>query len=59
MISEISVYQFALIEQAQFELHAGMTVFSGETGAGKSMLLDAMSALFGSRANVNWVRHGA
>lgn len=59
MLTEISVQQFALIEHAKFELHAGMTVFSGETGAGKSMLLDAMAALFGRRANANWVRHGA
>lgn len=59
MLTEISVHQFALIEHAQFELESGMTVFSGETGAGKSMLLDAFAALFGSRANANWVRHGA
>jgi len=59
MLTDISVQQFALIEQTQLELGSGMTVFSGETGAGKSILLDAMSALFGSRASANWVRHGA
>jgi DNA repair protein RecN (Recombination protein N) len=36
-----------------------MTVFTGETGAGKSILVDALGAVFGARANADWVRHGA
>ncbi len=41
------------------ELDAGMTVFTGETGAGKSILIDALGAAFGARASADWVRHGA
>lgn len=58
MLSELHVRQFALIEDVQLDLQAGMTVFSGETGAGKSMLVDALGAAFGARASSDWVRHG-
>lgn len=58
MLSELHVRQFALIEDVQLDLLAGMTVFSGETGAGKSMLVDALGAAFGARASSEWVRHG-
>ena len=59
MITSLTVKQFALIEQVHLELNAGMTVFTGETGAGKSMLVDALGAVFGTRASADWVRHGA
>ncbi|OIO67533.1 MAG: DNA repair protein RecN [Zetaproteobacteria bacterium CG1_02_53_45] len=59
MLISLTVKQFALIEQAHLELGAGMTVFTGETGAGKSMLVDALGAVFGSRASADWVRHGS
>ncbi|MDQ6987391.1 MAG: DNA repair protein RecN [Mariprofundaceae bacterium] len=59
MLSELHVRQFALIEDVQLDLASGMTVFSGETGAGKSMLVDALGAAFGARASSDWVRHGA
>jgi len=59
MLISLTVKQFALIEQAHLELAAGMTVFTGETGAGKSMLGDALGAVFGARASADWVRHGA
>ncbi|MDX8391964.1 MAG: DNA repair protein RecN [Mariprofundaceae bacterium] len=59
MLSELHVRQFALIEDVQLDLTDGMTVFSGETGAGKSMLVDALGAAFGARASSDWVRHGA
>ncbi|NWF36529.1 DNA repair protein RecN [Mariprofundus sp. KV] len=59
MLTSLTVKQFALIEKAQLELASGMTVFTGETGAGKSMLVDALGAVFGARASSDWVRHGA
>lgn len=58
MLNELHVRQFALIEDVQLDLSGGMTVFSGETGAGKSMLVDALGAAFGARASSDWVRHG-
>jgi len=59
MLTELHVREFALIEDVRLELSCGMTVFSGETGAGKSMLVDALGAAFGARASSDWVRHGA
>jgi len=59
MLTSLTVKQFALIEQVHLDLGAGMTVFTGETGAGKSMLGGALGAVFGARASADWVRHGA
>jgi len=59
MITSLHVRQFALFEKVSLELEKGMTVFTGETGAGKSILVDALGAAFGARANADWVRHGA
>ncbi|MDQ6993921.1 MAG: DNA repair protein RecN [Mariprofundus sp.] len=59
MLVSLIIKQFALIEHVQLDLDRGMTVFTGETGAGKSMLVDALSAVFGARASADWVRHGA
>jgi DNA repair protein RecN (Recombination protein N) len=59
MLTTLIVRQFALMENVQLELGAGMTVFTGETGAGKSILVDALGAVFGARASADWVRHGA
>jgi len=59
MLVSLIIKQFALMEHVRLELDAGMTVFTGETGAGKSMLVDALGAVFGARARADWVRHGA
>jgi len=59
MLISLTVKQFALIEHVHLELNAGMTAFTGETGAGKSMLGDALGAVFGARASAGLVRHGA
>ncbi len=59
MLTTLIVRQFALMEDVHLELDAGMTVFTGETGAGKSILVDALGAVFGTRASADWVRHGA
>ena len=59
MLTELHIAQFALIDRLSITLQAGATVFSGETGAGKSIIVDALGAVFGSRARADWVRHGA
>jgi len=59
MIVSLQVRQFALFENIELTLSKGMTVFTGETGAGKSILVDALGAVFGMRASTDWVRHGA
>ncbi len=59
MLTELKVRQFALMDEVSLNLSAGMTVFTGETGAGKSILVDALGAVFGARASSDWVRHGA
>jgi DNA repair protein RecN (Recombination protein N) len=59
MLTELHVCQFALIEEARLAFQPGMTVLTGETGAGKSILVDALGAVFGARAEREWVRHGA
>lgn len=59
MLVSLHIRQFALMESVDLELGTGMTVFTGETGAGKSILVDALGAVFGTRASADWVRHGA
>ena len=59
MLLSLHIRDFAIIDQLEIELHAGMTVLTGETGAGKSILLDALGLLLGDRADSGAVRHGA
>jgi DNA repair protein RecN (Recombination protein N) len=59
MLEQLSVRNFAIIEQIDLELSAGMTVFSGETGAGKSLIVDALGFLLGARADSSIIREGA
>ncbi|HWH23872.1 MAG TPA: DNA repair protein RecN [Candidatus Limnocylindria bacterium] len=58
-LRELSVRNLALIERARVEFAAGFTVITGETGAGKSLLIDALSLVMGWRADSGLVRHGA
>lgn len=59
MLLQLSVRDFAIAEQIDLHFEAGMTVISGETGAGKSILLDALGLALGDRATSDSVRHGA
>lgn len=59
MFAELYIENLALIEQAGLELQPGLNVLSGETGAGKSMLLDAVGLLLGARADKDLIRRGA
>lgn len=59
MLANLSIHQFALVEHMELEFGAGMSVITGETGAGKSILLDALGLALGQRAEVGCVRKGA
>jgi len=58
MLQTLSIRQFAIIDELSIEIKEGLTVLSGETGAGKSIIIDAISMLIGARASQNLVRHG-
>ncbi len=56
---ELAVRDLALIERLRLELGPGLNVLTGETGAGKSLLIDALGLALGARADTSLVRHGA
>ena len=58
MLTHLSIRDFTLIDQLDLELDSGMTVISGETGAGKSIMLDALGLALGDRSDSDMVRHG-
>ena len=59
MLQSLHVHNFALIEDAKVEFSDGFTIFTGETGAGKSILIDAFSIVLGGRASSGFVRSGS
>ena len=59
MLTRLAIADFAVVRAAELEFGPGMTVISGETGAGKSLLVDALGFLCGQRADAGVVRHGA
>lgn len=59
MLTELSVENFALVERVRLRFGAGLNLLTGETGAGKSILLDALGMVLGERTSSDSVRHGA
>lgn len=59
MLTELSIQNFAIIDQISITFDEGLTVLSGETGAGKSIIIDAIQLLAGGRGSVEFVRHKA
>ena len=59
MLQSLHVHNFALIEDAAVEFTGGFNIFTGETGAGKSILIDAFGIVLGGRASASFVRSGA
>jgi DNA repair protein RecN (Recombination protein N) len=58
MLTELTIRNFAIIDQLTITFKDGLTVLSGETGAGKSIIIDAIQLLAGGRSSVEFVRHG-
>ena len=58
MLLELSIRNFAIIEKQTISLNQGLTVLTGETGAGKSIIIDAIQLLAGGRGSAEFIRHG-
>lgn len=58
MLSELSIKNFAIIDHLTVSFEKGLTVITGETGAGKSIIIDAIQLLIGGRGSAEYVRHG-
>lgn len=58
MLTQIYVKNFILMDEVQLELHDNMSAFTGETGAGKSLLMDAIGILKGDRVNSDMIKEG-
>src|SRR6218665_944724 len=59
MLSRLSIRDIVLIEKLDIDFASGLSVLTGETGAGKSILLDSLSLALGARGDSTLVRHGA
>ncbi len=58
MLNTLTVWNFALLEHIQIEFDKGLNILTGETGAGKSILIDALGAMLGNRLSTDMIRNG-
>jgi DNA repair protein RecN (Recombination protein N) len=59
MLTHIHIRDFAIVDELELELAPGMTALTGETGAGKSILVDALGLVLGDRAGAEVIRHAS
>ncbi|MGA0999713.1 MAG: AAA family ATPase, partial [Sedimenticolaceae bacterium] len=59
MLTHISIKDLVIVKQLELEFHAGMHAMTGETGAGKSILIDALGLTLGDKADAKLIRQGA
>ena len=59
MLRELHIEDFAIIDELHLALEPGFNIFTGETGAGKSILIDAVTLILGTRADIGAIRRGA
>ncbi|MGB5292268.1 MAG: AAA family ATPase, partial [Lysobacterales bacterium] len=59
MLNHLHIHNFAIVPTLDLDIDAGFTAITGETGAGKSILVDALGLLLGERSDAAWVRAGA
>ena len=58
MLQAVHVKNFAIIEDIEVKFNENMTVLTGQTGAGKSLIIDAISLILGARADLDMIRYG-
>ena len=58
MLKKLSVKNFAILEDIEIDFYDGLTILTGETGAGKSLIIDSISLLLGERAALEMIRNG-
>ena len=58
MLLELIVENYAVVEQARIRFHEGLNVLTGETGSGKSIVVDSLGLLLGARASAEMIRSG-
>ena len=54
MLAQLTISNFAIVRELEIDFHSGMTAITGETGAGKSIAIDALGLCLGGRAEVIW-----
>ena len=59
MLAQLTISNFAIVRELEIDFHSGMTAITGETGAGKSIAIDALGLCLGGRAEADMVRRGA